>query len=195
MQINRGIVFAPPGKKWKNTRTAALSLLAPNMVTKFSQFQEKENQELIEMLIQKTETDGSVHPMKPICMAAMNFIFGTCFGRRSESEEDPVFKQVVTMMETGLKIADVENDISSFLPILSFLDILFHREKKFDKHVKTLRDPVMKHLVKGALESDHDNLIKQLHGLKETHDLDDDDLLVTASKHILGGKSLHANSY
>lgn len=195
MQINRGIVFAPPGKKWKNTRTAALSLLAPNMVTKFSQFQEKENQELIEMLIQKTETDGSVHPMKPICMAAMNFIFGTCFGRRSESEEDPVFKQVVTMMETGLKIADVENDISSFLPILSFLGILFHREKKFDKHVKTLRDPVMKHLVKGALESDHDNLIKQLHGLKETHDLDDDDLLVTASKHILGGKSLHANSY
>lgn len=180
----RGIVFAQANKRWKNTRTAALSILAPNMVAKFSHYHKKENQELIERLIKKTEQEGSVHPMKPICMAAMNFILGTCFGRRNESENDPVFKQVVEMMEKGLKVAGVENDISSFLPILSFLDVLSRRGKFFENHIKNLRDPVMKGLVKGALETDQDNLLKRLNDLKETYDLDDDDLLVTASKYI-----------
>jgi cytochrome P450 len=181
----RGIVFADYGKKWKNARTAVLSILAPKVVDTFAGAMEKEAARTIDVLIEETIKKGAIDPVDSIRCCSMNNILLLAFGTRVESSEDPLFKELVHMAVSGGKFAGPVFDFSAYFPILSFLDIIFRKEHTMREFVKTVTLPIFARLVKIARENDHDSLVKQLDKEREALDIDERNLLVIMGNYII----------
>lgn len=161
-----------------------LSVLAPNVLSKFSHIRQKEADELIQNLIQKTKEQGSVNPRVPVLRAGLNFILATCFATRCPSDDDPLFKRMVADGDDGFELAGIHNDLGTFFPILSIIDLFLRRERKFRKFIETRRNPMSRMLIQDAVKSDQDSLFKRLYAMKEEYGMDDDDLLVISSKFL-----------
>lgn len=150
------------------------------MVSHFSDVHQREADQLVESLIDLTARHGSVNPRRILQRSFVNFILETCFAQHIDSLDDPLFESIVEFVEEAVYLGGLTEDFSSFLPILSFLDVIFRRERRFEHFIKTKRDPLFHRLVRDALESDKDNLFKRLYHMKEEYGLDNDDILVTA---------------
>ncbi|KAI9493660.1 cytochrome P450 [Zychaea mexicana] len=184
----RGIAFPNPDKRWKKTRTAALDVLAPKNINKFGPILEREADFIVEHLLKTTEEKGSIDVVKPLQFATMNFLFVTCLGMRATHVKDPLFVDVVSVIDRNMKMCGVAEDTAWFLPILSVLDFVLRKEAKQKAFIKEKRDPLFRRLIKEALESDRDSLVKSLYALKdETNLLDDDGIMVTINELIGAG--------
>lgn len=188
---NRGVVFPNPGRRWKKTRTAALDVLAPKNVDRFSDILDYEADSIIETLLEDSAANAGLYPVKYFQAAAMNVVLTTILGKRATSMKDPLFLEVVTAVDKGMKFAGVANDVSSFLPILSIMDFLVRKERNMRNFIKNERDPLYKRLIKEALESDKDCLLKSLYKLKEEYELDDTGILITISKRDKVNTAMH----
>ena len=160
--------------------------MAPKNIKKFAPILERESDFIVEHLLKTTEEKGSIDVVKPLQFATMNFLFVTCLGKRATSVEDPMFTDVIGIVDINMKMCGVAEDTAWFLPALSFVDTLTGKEAKQKAFIRDRRNPTFRRLIKEALERDEDNLVKNLYALKdESNLLDDDGIMVTISKYHL----------
>ncbi|CAO3589869.1 unnamed protein product [Absidia cylindrospora] len=183
----KGIVFTKSDKRWKKTRTAALSVLAPQRVNEFTDVLVYEADSLVQQLLKRTEQDGQVDPLTILQASSLNVILTTCFARRVTSPEDALFKEIMAFVNQGMKMGGAEADLSGFLPILTFVDVLVGKKKMFRDFVANVRDPIFVRLIEEASSGDKDCLIKSFLALKEEYELDDQDLIVIMSDLLAAG--------
>ncbi|KAG2228137.1 hypothetical protein INT45_009183 [Circinella minor] len=184
----RGIAFPNADKRWKKTRTAALDVLAPKNIKKFAPILERESDFIVEHLLKTTEEKGSIDVVKPLQFATMNFLFVTCLGKRATSVNDPMFVEVIGIIDINMKMCGVAEDTAWFLPILSLVDTVTGKEAKQKAFIRERRNPTFRRLIKEALERDEDSLVKNLYALKDENNmLDDDGIMVTINELIGAG--------
>ncbi|KAI8100201.1 cytochrome P450 [Halteromyces radiatus] len=182
----RGVACSNADKRWKRARAALLSILAPQRVNQFTDVLLYEADALVEQLISRTKLFGQVDPSPCLQNAAMNFILTTCFATRISSADDQLFKDIMAYVHASMKMAGPEGDLCQFFPVMSVLDILVGKKRKYSNFIAKVRDPLFTRLIDEAASSDKDSMIKSFLALKEEHGLDDKDVIVTMSD-LLGG--------
>ncbi|KAI8075990.1 cytochrome P450 [Halteromyces radiatus] len=113
--------------------------------------------------------------------AGMNVILTTCFATRINSADDQLFKDIMAYVHASMKMAGPEGDLCQFFPIMSVLDILVGKKRKYSNFIAKVRDPLFTRLIDEAASSDKDSMIKSFLALKEEYGLDDKDIIVTMS--------------
>ncbi|CAO3644759.1 unnamed protein product [Cunninghamella blakesleeana] len=182
----RGLGRSNATKSWKKKRAATLTFLAPNKVDNFTDLIVSEADYSIKRLLEQSEKLGQFNPMDCFYCTSLNVTFGVSFGRHV-SPDDPLFKTVVDTVNECIHLAGAANDMSGFLPILSFLDVIFRKERYFKHVIDNVRNPVYKKIMKEALESDKDSFYKRFYALKDEYGLEEDDFVVSMSDLIEGG--------
>ena len=163
-----------------------MDVLASKNVAKFGPILEREADFIVDHLLKETEEKGSIDVVKPLQFATMNFLFVTCLGMRATSVKDPLFVDVITVIDKNMKMCGVAEDTAWFLPILSVLDFILRKEVKQKAFIEEKRNPLFRRLIKESLASGEDSLTKSLYALKdETGLLDDDGIMVTISKFLI----------
>ncbi|SAL97641.1 hypothetical protein [Absidia glauca] len=183
----KGVVFTKADKRWKRTRTAALSVLAPQRVNEFTDVLLYEADSLVDQLIGRTNSDGQLNPITTLQAASLNVILTTAVGQRVKSADDPLFIEIMAFVNQGMKMGGAEADLSGFLPILTFIDVLTGKKNMFRKFIDNVRDPLFTRLIKEATEGEQDCLIKSFVALQEEYELDHQDLIVVMSDLIAAG--------
>ncbi|ORZ14120.1 cytochrome P450 [Absidia repens] len=179
----RGISFANGSKTWKKSRTAALAVLAPQRVNDLTDVSLYEADNLVEQLLERTALYGHVDPSTILQAASLNVVLLTCFGKRVESVEDPLFKDIMNFVIPTVKHAGSEGSLSQFLPIFGLVDALVGKKRVFADFVSKVRDPLFARLIKDALSGDKDCYVKRF----EEYDLDETDLIVIMSDFLAAG--------
>ncbi|KAI8150053.1 cytochrome P450 [Fennellomyces sp. T-0311] len=183
----RGVVFPNPDKRWKQTRTATLDILAPKNVDRFAPILEREADYIVKYLLDATAEENGVEVLKPLQSAAMNVVLTTALGTRATSAKDPLFQEIIKTVDTGMKLAGAAEDMSGFLPILSVLNVIYRKERRMEDFVVKMRNPLFRRLIKQALEGEADCFVKSLYERKEEFGLDEDGIMVTINDIIAAG--------
>ncbi|KAJ8654226.1 hypothetical protein O0I10_010048 [Lichtheimia ornata] len=183
----RGVAFPNPGKRWKKTRTAALEVLAPKNVERLSDVMTQEADYIVKYLLSASLANGSVDLVKPLQFSSMNVIMQASLGMRAESPRDPLFRDMIHVIDRGMKFAGPAEDMSSFLPILSVMDVLYRKKSRLNNYIEKERTPLLKRLIKESLDSGKECLAKWLYEYKDDEDIDDYTILVTLNDIIGGG--------
>ncbi|KAI7852764.1 cytochrome P450 [Circinella umbellata] len=185
----KGVIFTDANKSWRNTRKAALTILAPKMVDTFRDVIEQEVEYLVENLVTNSDPFSGVNPIKYLQLASLNLILTTCYAKRAQSIDDDLFKKIVKYVEDCVVYGSPANDLSTFVPIMKFLD-LFNGGKRKAEGERLLafrRNTVRDNLIKEARASSEKCFINTLYEIKNEHDLDDDDILVIMSDLLIAG--------
>ncbi|KAI8334337.1 cytochrome P450 [Chlamydoabsidia padenii] len=185
--FGRGISCANANKKWKQARIVSLKILAPQRVRELNGLVVKEADNLVNQLITITARDGHINPISYLQSSALNVVLTTNFGKRVSSIEDPLFKEIMHCVDLGMKYGEAEGDLSQFLPAVKHLDFLIGKKHLFDDLITNHRDPLYKRLIKEALESDTDCLLKNVVALQEEYELDEKDIIVIMADLIAAG--------
>lgn len=122
----------------------------------------KESIDFATRLIESTESDGSVDPLKLAELFSLNIILNTCFGRRFDNVKDPEFIKLATMVEDSMKNLGLEQDMGHFLPIFSVFEFLSNAQVKKRDFMKNYCFPIYRQLCEEALTRDGPNVIKSL---------------------------------
>lgn len=150
----------------------------------------KEADSCLNQLIEATKKDGDVNPLSYVRCSSVNVILTTGFGVDGcPSPEDPLFKKLEYIINTGIYFSGPVGDISAYLPFLSFLDVIFRKETKMRNFLYNESRPVFDDLVKAARKSDRDNLVKKFDLISEEYEIDDLNINVTMCKKKKGRKS------
>lgn len=154
------------------------------MVDTFNDMIEYEADSLLERLVSVSQQDGGVSPFKTLQLASLNVILSTCFARRADSLDDPLFLDIVHYVDEHVSFAGLENDLPAFLPIFHWIEKLGSqartKQQKSDRLLQT-RNRLFRSLVQQARQSDQDCFVKTLDNIKAEHGLDDDDIMVIMS--------------
>ncbi|CEP11847.1 hypothetical protein [Parasitella parasitica] len=169
-----------------------ISILAPKQIDTYMDSIDRESFELANRLISATEAQGSVDPMQHFMMQALNVIYKVCFGARFDSIDDPEFIELSELIERTMSLGALENDLASFLPILSFIDYFAGSQVKMKRFIKNKRDPVFKRLIKEALQREGPNIVKSLNDPK--YDFNEEEKIVLLCDIIAGGTETTATS-
>ncbi|KAI9488242.1 cytochrome P450 [Zychaea mexicana] len=189
---DKGISGANPSSQWKKTRSATISILSPRNRDQLEKLHGPEAELLIEHLVNATVKDGSVAVADPLHFASLNVVFTTCFGRRAESTEDPLFKEVSFLMNQTGKRSSPAEEISTFLPIMTILDIIFRRKQDMRKFIYEKRNPAFRRYIQDAVDSGVECFAK---AMLETKGIDDyDNVIVTMADAIIAGTDTTAVS-
>ncbi|KAI7852765.1 cytochrome P450 [Circinella umbellata] len=185
----RGVVYTDGGKTWRNTRRAVVATLAPKMVETFRDVIEQEVAYLVENLVSNSDPVTGVNPVQYCQLASLNLLLTTCLAKRAKSVNDDLFKQLIKYVEASIAYGSPENDVSTYVPIMKFLDLFNGGKRKAEGErllafrLKTLRED----LIKEARASSEKCFINTLYEMKDEHNLDDDDILVTMSDLLIAG--------
>jgi hypothetical protein len=148
-------------------------VLAPKMIVeKYMGTIKQEADDLVSRLIESSETEGGVNPLKFLELNSINIIFSACFGRKFKSIEDPEFVKLSTLIEETMKIAGPEKDLTNFFPFLVMFEFLSNTQLKLKDFIFKKRDPIFRELVREAIHIEGPNVIKSLdeNGFKLTED-------------------------
>ncbi|KAL9552676.1 hypothetical protein PS6_004353 [Mucor atramentarius] len=175
-----------PNESFKMFRSAALSVLAPKMIEKnYMDSIRKESFEFAKRLIDVTEVNGNVDPLKYLELLTLNVIFNAGFGRSFDSIDDPEFRSLANVVEVTMKLAALKNDLPSFLPALSIVDYFFGTEAKMKSFINNERNPTYRKLIKEAFKKEGPNVIKSIG--ENGYVMDEDDMVVFMSDLIAAG--------
>ncbi|KAI9477130.1 cytochrome P450 [Zychaea mexicana] len=184
----KGVVFTKAGKSWRNTRKAVLTILAPKMVDGFRVAIDQEVDYLIANLTKNSDPTTGVNPVKCLQLASLNLILATCFAKRAKSIDDPLFKEIVQYVEDSVSYGSPANDLAAYVPVMKVLDLFTGKKKKAEgERLIGIRDTLFKAMIKEAKESNTDSFIKTLYEIKDEHELDDNDIMVTMSDLTIAG--------
>ncbi|KAI8333092.1 cytochrome P450 [Chlamydoabsidia padenii] len=178
-----GVVFSNANKNWKKSRTAVLSVLAPNRVKQFTNLLAYEADTMVEQLVERSLLNGQLDPLKTINAGALNVILTVVFGKRVYSTDDPFLKELMAYIEPTLKYAGIEGSLSQYDPAFSLLDSLFGKKRIFENFILNVRDPLFRRLIREAMASDKDCLAKDFVG----QDFSELDLIVMLSDLVAAG--------
>lgn len=159
-----------------------ISILAPKQIETYMDSISQESFELANRLMQATEQYGSVDPVQHFMLQSLNVIYKVCFGGRFETIDDPRFHELSDLIEHTMTLGGIENDLASFLPILSIIDYFAGSQVKMKNFIKTKRDPVFKRLLKEAMLREGPNVVKSLEEHK--YDFDEEEKIVLMCKVI-----------
>ncbi|KAI8638928.1 cytochrome P450 [Parasitella parasitica] len=188
----KGIGFAQPGPSWNKNRSAVMSILAPKQIDTYMDSINRESFELANRLIDTTEVHGSVDPMQHLMMQSLNVIYKVCFGARFDTIEDPQFIELSELIERTMSLGGLENDLASFLPILSIVDYFAGSQVKMKRFIKTKRDPVFKRLLKEAMQREGPNVVKSLS--EQKYNFSEEEKIVLMCDIIAAGTETTATS-
>jgi hypothetical protein len=133
----------------------------------------------VNQLIEQTLVQGEVEPLRYIQMGYTNIMFTIIYDAPAfSSPEDPFYKEIIHLVEKTTDFVGPIGDISSFLPVLSFLDIIFRKERKMKNYVNNGFLPVFAKLAEDARKSDNNNFTKQLDLMKEDLGLDERSVII-----------------
>ncbi|KAI8982663.1 cytochrome P450 [Pilobolus umbonatus] len=183
--FGKGLIDAPYGPSWKKTRNAALSILAPKKLDVYVGLIDEESNALVERLITCTEKEGGISPNHHLEFNTLNFISLALFGKRYESMDDPEYQVVANIPVVINKLIDISNDLSTFLPILTIVNLFKDSGAAMKKFVANERDPVLSRLIEAASKRDGPNLVKAIRG--GDFDLDPLDEIVFFSDLLFAG--------
>ncbi|KAI8971194.1 cytochrome P450 [Pilobolus umbonatus] len=158
----RGLIIAPYGPSWKKSRTAALSILAPNKLKIYASSFDKASDSLVERLIYHSEKEGGILPRPHLEFNTLNFISMSLFGKLYDSMEDPEFIEVANVPRLMAQLLDKRQDISTVLPILSPLKLFNDSGANMKRFVDDIRDPLLLRLIDAAVKRDGHNLVKEI---------------------------------
>jgi hypothetical protein len=156
-----------------------LSVLSPKAVEEYMNWIEKEGHQSAQRLINATKKDGSVDPISYLKLSALNVISHVSVGKTFSSVEDPLFKEIVSMVETSMAMSSPEKNISSFLPIFTPIDLLGGFDKKMKAYIDDVRDPLLNRLINEAVIEEGPNIFKKLN---EGFSLDAENQVVILSR-------------
>ncbi|KAG1288706.1 hypothetical protein G6F65_000632 [Rhizopus arrhizus] len=179
---DRGIVFTDYGKSWKNTRTAALSILSPKSVDDLYHILDRETEFGVNLMLKDAlavqNKEGGIDPLAYTRLTAMNIILATVFGiQGSLSVQDPLYKRVLHNLEQNSAFISIGSDISAYFPVLSFLDVIFRKEKKMRDFVENDSKPLYRHLIQLARQSEQPSLVKELDSIKDSLNIDEQNMV------------------
>ncbi|KAG1548549.1 hypothetical protein G6F49_009865 [Rhizopus delemar] len=184
---NRGLVLAQTNHLWKNKRKAATTILSPGSVDKFSDVLEAEVEQLIDRFAKYSESGEALDPFKELQLTSLNVVLTLVLATRFESVDTPDFKTMHRAINDVMIFAGPAGDIGSFLPMLTWTDLLTGIESKMRDSIKIYRDGLFTKLIKNALEKEQHSLVKDLYQMKEEGLIDDDDVLVFTSDLVIAG--------
>ncbi|KAI9282568.1 cytochrome P450 [Sporodiniella umbellata] len=187
---HRGVAFIDNNKNWKNARTATLNMLSPKSIDNLHEVIERQTREGVQLMIHDCllSSEAGVNPVDYTRLSAINFILSTVFGLPSlSSSSDPLYKDIVHTMEYHIQQISVVGDISAYFPILSFLDVIFQKEKRMRDFVHNEHRPLYRELVRRARLSDQPSLIKQLDEMKESLNIDEENIVIIGIEMMIGG--------
>ncbi|KAI9026497.1 cytochrome P450 [Phycomyces nitens] len=173
----KGIIFNNPGKKWKSTRSAALSILSPKHVHQFEGVIEAMIDTTIKLVRQDTEKEGAIFPEAYMKMATYGTVLKAVFGKDVTSIDDPTTRSLIYITEKSILYAGAAGDIGAFFPSLAWIDRISSRKKAMEDVVNE-RDTLLKDLIRTANDGDANCLTKVAYSIKEEHDLDEMDLTI-----------------
>ncbi|ORY96170.1 cytochrome P450 [Syncephalastrum racemosum] len=183
---SRGLSMAPYGKKWKNTRMAALDVLSPKFIDNYNHVLVAEADRLVDHFLE-AKVRGGINPISALHFASMSVILSICVGTRAESLDDPLFQEMEICVTELMKMAGAGEDVSAFLPVSSAYYWLTGRKKKYLEAIKKKRDPLFERLLATAVTGDNDCLFKSVYEKKDQYGLEEDDILVFLNDMIGGG--------
>ncbi|KAL0094797.1 hypothetical protein F4703DRAFT_1820723 [Phycomyces blakesleeanus] len=182
----RGIVFNQTSKKWKTTRSMALTILSPKYTEQFEGSIENVAKKTLRALIEITNTEGSVAPKEHIRRATYGTMFKAIFGESIDPFKNNIITQTLEMTDKGVTYIRPEADIGSFFPIFAWISTFMHPMKVVEE-VTLWRDTYYKNLIDEAIAADCNSLVKHAYSLKEESGLDDTDILVMISDLMSAG--------
>ncbi|KAI8982601.1 cytochrome P450 [Pilobolus umbonatus] len=191
LNSKNGIAIVPYGSFWRKARNAALTILAPKKLDVYSEPIGKESSALVERLISSSEKEA-VSPRNDLELNTLNFISLALFGKRYDSIDDPEFQEISNIIVSTVKLADFGTDISSFFPIVSALFKSANTAAKIQRFVSTERDPVVKRLMRNAMERKDDNLVKAI--ASDDFDFDNEEEAAIITDLLLAGTETTATS-
>ncbi|KAI7865851.1 cytochrome P450 [Spinellus fusiger] len=183
----RGVIFANYGKRWTDARAAVANFLSPKAVNASNDVLLFEAKNLIKELIAQTKSKKSVNPFNYANCASLNVVLGLYCTMRVDSSEDPLYKEIMDAIDVIVQKASFEEDISSYIPALSFIDYIRGKDKKDSEWVRNSRDPLMKKLLKEAFESDTNSAFKKIHESNEKTQFEEKDFIVIMNDIIAAG--------
>ncbi|GAA5808616.1 hypothetical protein MFLAVUS_002008 [Mucor flavus] len=178
-----GLAFAQPDDRWKFSRSAALTVLAPKHIIKYLPTIRKEARDVTNRFLEATEKQGFCDPVEEFKLYALNVIFKTVAGRSFSSKDDPDYKKLKRIMEFNIKNSAWENDLSNFLPILSVYEYFFGTLAEQKTFIRDERDPFFTRVVEDSDIIEGPNVLKSL--AEAGFDLSFNEKLVLASDIIL----------
>jgi hypothetical protein len=178
----RGIAFIDYDKSWKNARTASLNMLSPKSIDSLHEAIERETEYGVNLLITESHKQGGINPVDYTRLTSINFVLSTVFGIKGiQHIEDPLYKEIVHTMDEHVANISAVGDISAYLPILSFLDVIFRKERNLRNFVEKEHRPLYRRLTKMARESDQPNLVKKLDEIKDSLEIDEENIVILGS--------------
>ena len=188
--IYRGIPFADPNSKWKTYRSAArLTFGSSSAIEKHESLLQNEANMLISNLIEaclpsslaSAEKDEEqtnnvetkdVDPFDALLFYSANNILQMCFGTRVKSPDDPLYQDIIALIDGTAKYIAVGYGPIGFLPVLWFRQELRDCKRFFQE----LRGGLLPRLVDYASRSKQECMFQSLCQLREGHNLEDEDL-------------------
>ncbi|KAI9315374.1 cytochrome P450 [Dichotomocladium elegans] len=191
----RGLVIAPVGKQWKNSRMMVHSILAPKAIRQYEEAIRIEMREAAHSLGVATQKNGSVDPIKMYQLASMNIILSTCFAAdRLESTDNPRFRDIVYFVDKFIDISGMLGEIGAVFPFLKWIDVITNRKRKLEALISNYRDPIIKEYIQSARASEKPNLVKSMDELKDQLDLDELDMIILLSDTLIAGADTTATT-
>ncbi|KAI9011865.1 cytochrome P450 [Phycomyces nitens] len=181
-----GISFNKYGKKWKDSRSAVLSILSVPYFDRVAGAIESMADDVCVHLKKITENEGSVDPLEYIQMATYHTMIKAVLGKDVRSINDTVLKDIIWITHKLLRYASPEGDIESFLPRFSWIRRQTQLKKDMEEFVE-VRDRIYKKLIKEAVADNTECWITQAHARKSEYNLNDNDLIVISSDLVSGG--------
>ena len=107
-------------------------------------------------------TGKNIEPLPNLMRVSLNFIFLTVFNQRATSIHDSLYKDAMHIINTAMSLTHFKYIASQFIPILKVLNpFIGIKKKSLDFHINTIM-PFYLELIEKALESDQDNMTKDL---------------------------------
>ncbi|KAG0746254.1 hypothetical protein G6F57_003810 [Rhizopus arrhizus] len=192
---HRGIAFIDYDKSWKNARTASLNMLSPKSIDSLHEAIERETEYGVNLLITESHKQGDINPVDYTRLTSINFVLSTVFGIKGIQDiEDPLYKEIVHTMDVHVANISAVGDISAYLPILSFLDVIFRKERNLRNFVEKELRPLYRRLIKMARESDQPSLVKKLDEIKDSLEIDEKNIVILGIEMMVGGVDTISNA-
>ena len=135
---------------------------------------------LITSFLKITKENGVVDVHLPLHLASLNVMLLTCFGKRADSMEDPLFKEATATIRESMRRGSPSEEMNTFLPILNVFEVFLRKQRGMKKFIDEKRDPLIGGLIKEAIDNNIDCFTKSLTELEDVNEYDN--LLVTVSK-------------
>lgn len=142
-------------------------------------------------LVDRLATGKNIDPYGDLLLLSLNYMTLSCFGKRTTSVDDPVYKKIVYTLKKSVEYTNIKYTIGGYLPIFSFIDGLIGGEKQFAKHINTENHVWYREWIMEAYENRRECIATALMEAVHAGDIDETTAIVTVCEYLLSYVSNH----